>query len=296
MPDFVRDVTRSNAEAELVTAKEREALGYERPEDVDNPAVQRLALANREAIEAEVSEQVERALGRPVEVVNFDATYPYRALDVTCMTLDEPLVGVTPMVSLRADGRVGAVDTESMNVQDSTVSSLYALAYPERLAAMRAYLAREWPQFGGVTDGYARTLGLEDPNFRVQFDAPLGGYLEVDAWMKGIYEAFRENPDRPVSVWREMFEAAPELTWPRMRMHLMARDPATVLSEELVREVADGVRADSAFAGVESWSISVVSNLARSRGLTFHQDFWLQIDPDRSDWHVIELRDGATTW
>jgi hypothetical protein len=275
--------------AVLVTAKEKEKIGYEHPEAVLNSGLQRLAMENREQIYSVVQPAVEEQLGRRVELTRIAATFPYRSVSVMYRTVDEPFVAFSAFVDLERDGTVRSASQVSISgiVREAeTVDGLYLMAYRDRVDQMREYLATEYPHFAPLPQGYIRARAKADPMFRIQhFGVGPGKYPQVKAARNTIYEAYLERPSRSDAEWRELFEAVDPGFGMKAMVDVMLRDPAVELTEAMGRELADDLVANPLFAGVTAWTINVYSNQLMRDDIKFHDQWMFQVDPDSADPH-----------
>lgn len=285
----------------LVTAAEKDALGYENPEGVRNPELQRLAMRHRAEIYADVEPFVEEALGRDVELVGIYATYPYSAVNVTYRTADEPVVTSDAFVGLRSDGTVSSIERiEPIEIEYRTVEGLYLMAYRERISRMRQYIAATYPQFGQLPMGYARFMSRADPMFRFRDYSPLLKHQDAErakADDTTIYEAYVQDPSRTDAEWFEIFEELYGSREMAISLHLILADPAVELTEEMSRQVADDVRSNPLFAGYGQWRVFTFSNQMlrdENKAYMFHREFILTADREQSEWWVDMWVDGAT--
>ncbi len=285
----------------LVTAAEKEALGYENPEGVRNPDLQRLAMRHRAEIYGEVEPIVEEALGRDVELVGIYATYPYSAVNVTYRTVDEPIVTSDAFVGLRSDGTVSSIERiEPIEIEYRTVEGLYSMAYRQRIASMRDYLTATYPHFTQPPHGFTRFRGRVDPIFRFSNYYRSGEHEnveEVDAKQATIFQEYLRDPSRTDAEWFKLFERIYADRERTISVDLMLVDPTEELTEGMSREIAEEIRSNPLFAGFGNWIICTYGNQMlrnSNRSFMFHQAFVFTADRERPEWLVDGWLDGNT--
>jgi hypothetical protein len=288
----------------LVTAAEKEEIGYENPEGVRNSSLQRLVMEHRAEIYATVKPLVEEQLGRQVELGDFTASYPYSAVGLVYRTVDEPVVTGNAYVGIASDGSATGIERISEDtVARMTFEGLYLMAYRERITQMREYLAEAYPQFTARPAGYVESLAEADPMFRFYSYNRYGGedYQKIQAEQAAIYQEYLADPDRTDPEWLALFEQVLGDREMAIIVDLMLVDPQVELTEELSRQVADDVRTNPVFAGFGSWLITTRSNLIprdATKPYESHQLFLFDSDRDQSDavWAVDYWEDGGTIW
>lgn|GEM_PF-1789325 len=275
--------------AALVTAEEKDEVGYEHPEAVLNSRLQRLAMENREQIYAVVQPAVEEQLGRQVELTRIAATYPYRSVSVAYRTVDEPFVAFSALVDLERDGTVRSasnVSTSGVVLDGETVRGLYLMAYRDRVTQMRDYLETTYPHFAPLPEGYARSMRMADPMLRFSYFGHGPGRIErIKAAVSTIYQAYLERPDRSDEEWRDLFESVDPGFGVTTTVDVMLREPDVELTEAMGRELADDLVANPLFAGTAAWIINVSSNQMVRDDVHFHDRWVFRADPDTIDPH-----------
>jgi hypothetical protein len=266
--------------AVLVTAEEKENIGYEHPEAVLDPRLQRLAMANREQIYSVVQPAVEEWLGRQVELTRIAAIHPSSAVDVMFRTVDEPLVASSAVVDLEPDGTVRSasdVSTRGGDVIAATVDGLYAMAYRDRVDRMREYLATEYPHFAPLPREYVRARSIADPMLRFTY---VDGEPLLGAVIVTMFEAYLDQPGRSDAEWREIFDVVDPSLGLASTVDVMLRDPAVELTQAMARELADDLVANPLFAGTVAWTINVHSNQLMRDDIHFHDRWTFRADTD----------------
>lgn len=287
----------------LVTAAEKEALGYESPEAMRNPDLQRLALEHRIEIYSAVEPFVEKSLGRDVEIVGFSAPYPYSTLKVKYRTLEDPVVASSAFVGLSSDGTVSSIERiDALEVQNKTVEGLYLVAYRQKIAQMTEYLAAAYPQFTQLPEGYARSLSQADSMYYFRNYRRYDEQRNIEEIKEGegaIFQAYEANPSRTAAEWFDLFEQAYGRRVMHISLSLMLADPAEELTQEMGRRIADDVRSNPLFAGFGEWAIFVFGNqvLRDAAGSNIHhQQYLFRANIERPQWLVEYWQDGATVW
>ncbi|HEY0186382.1 MAG TPA: hypothetical protein VGC67_02740 [Cellulomonas sp.] len=289
----------------LVTAAEKEQIGYEVPAGVQRPSRQRLVLAHRAEIDAVVQPLVEDQLGRQVELGTINATVPWSEVSLTYRTVDEPVLAGTAYVGIASDGSATGIERIDENtVARLTVEGLYLMAYRERITQMREYLAATYPQFTAPPAGYLDAIASADPMFRVTDYYQYGEQRNVEeiyADTDTIYQEYLADPDRTDAEWAALLDAVLEGREMELTVDLMLADPQAELTEDLSRQVADDVRTNPVFTGFGSWFVNTRSNLIARDGTgfyDFHQMFLFDADTERPDevWSVDYWEDGGTIW
>jgi hypothetical protein len=303
--DTVDDMATAGEPPALVTAAEKEVIGYEVPAGMSNSRLQELALAHREEIYAAVQPKVEEQLGRPVEMGRIVANVPRSSLVVVNFrTLDEPIVSDSMYLSLGSDGSVQLVEPldRNVSVERLTVEGLYQMAYRERIAQMRDYLLTTYPQFVAMPDEYARCMTFVNPMIWVSDGGWYGESTNADernADESAVYAAYLEDPDRSDEEWQAVFEATYGDRELSLHVSLMLADPAEELTEEVSWQIAEDVRSNPVFAGYGSWVVFTNSNLMLRDGSAaadFHQRFTYTADRGLMNWIVAAEQDGYTLW
>ena len=292
-------LTRQDGRA-LVTAEELDRLGYERPETLFDPGLQRKALAHRDEIAAAVEAVVERTLDRDVRIVGIHAFYPYRSVDVSWRTVDEPVLAASELVGLEADGSVlgeSAVATNRswLAIESAVTEGVMHMAHRERVAEMNAYLSATYPELTARPPGMVEYWSGRDPVISLGFDHErLGEWPEVEASEQAVYQAYLEDRNRTDAEWREILERAGVGRGFALGVDLMLAEPGTELTEELARRVADDLRSNPLFAGFTSWRITTISNeLLRGEIATPHQEIAVWTNERLVEWSVTHKVDGG---
>jgi hypothetical protein len=292
-------LTRQDGRA-LVTAEELDRLGYERPETLFDPGLQRKALAHRDEIAAAVEAVVERTLDRDVRIVGIHAFYPYRSVDVSWRTVDEPVLAASELVGLEADGSVlgeSAVATNQswLAIESAVTEGVMHMAHRERVAEMNAYLSATYPELTARPPGMVEYWSGRDPVISLGFDHErLGEWPEVEASEQAVYQAYLEDRNRTDAEWREILERAGVGRGFALGVDLMLAEPGTELTEELARRVADDLRSNPLFAGFTSWRITTISNeLLRGEIATPHQEIAVWTNERLVEWSVTHKVDGG---
>jgi hypothetical protein len=285
----------------LVTAAERDAIGYEVPGGSLNSDLLALATAHRQEIYAEVEPAVEEALGRDVQMGSIVASYPYSSIDVTYRTVDEPVVSSEAFVSLRSDGSVGRIEViDDDTARRLTVRGLFMMAYRDRVEEPRSHLLETYPLLTALPDGYARFIGEIDPMVTIGIYPRLHGEeLQVlEDEQREIYSAYLDEPERSDEAWRALLEEVygdRDLT---LGLDLMLVDPDADVSEELVRQVAEDVRSSAELEGCSHWTVTIYSNrmLRDVNGARiFHEQISISAE-DGSAWYLDYLLNGYSAW
>lgn len=275
--------------AVLVTAQEKEEIGYEYQAKLISARLQRQAMENQEQIYSVVQPAVEAQIGRKVELTDISASYPYRSVSVGYRTVDEPVVAFSALVDLERDGTVRSasqVSTSGIVLDGETVRGLYLMAYREELDRMREYLATTYPHFAPLPQGYMRWWSHADPMFRFRYwGSGPDKFPQIKAATSTIYEAYLEQPERSDAEWRELFESVDPGFGMTVTVNVMVQDPAVELTEAMARELADDLVANPLFAGTTAWIINASSNQLVRDGVHFHDRWMFRIDPDMNDPH-----------
>lgn len=292
-------LTRQDGRA-LVTAEELDRLGYERPETLFDPGLQRKALAHRDEIAAAVEAVVERTLDRDVRIVGIHAFYPYRSVDVSWRTVDEPVLAASELVGLEADGSVlgeSAVATNRswLAIESAVTEGVMHMAHRERIAEMNAYLSATYPELTARPPGMVEYWSGRDPVISLGFDrSRLGEGADVQASERVVYEAYLEDRNRTDAEWREILESAGVGRGHELRVHLMLAEPGTELTEDLAQRVADDLRSNPLFAGFTYWDITTLSNeFVLGTIATPHQEISVWTNERIADWNVDHRVDGG---
>lgn len=292
-------LTRQDGRA-LVTAEELDRLGYERPETLFDPGLQRKALAHRDEIAAAVEAVVERTLDRDVRIVGIHAFYPYRSVDVSWRTVDEPVLAASELVGLEADGSVlgesaVAINRSWLAIESAVTEGVMHMAHRERVAEMNAYLSATYPELTARPPGMVEYWSGRDPVISLGFDHErLGEWPEVEASEQAVYQAYLEDRNRTDAEWREILERAGVGRGFALGVDLMLAEPGTELTEELARRVADDLRSNPLFAGFTSWRITTISNeLLRGEIATPHQEIAVWTNERLVEWSVTHKVDGG---
>lgn len=291
---------------ELVSAQEKEEVGYQRQANLFSTGLLRQALENQEQIFSVVRPAVEAQIGRQVELTDISAPYPYRSVSVGYRTVDEPYVAFSAFVDLERDGTVRSaakVSTSGIVLDGETVSGLYLMAYREEVDQMREYLATAYPHLAPLPQGYVRWWNHADPVFLFRYwGSGPDYYPQVEAAITTIYEAYLERPERSDAEWRELFESVDPGFGRQVGVHVMLRDPEVELTEAMARELADDLVVVPANSGLTQWTITVSSNQLVRDGVHFHDRWMFRINPDMSDphpelpgprWHVQRIVQGS---
>lgn len=283
----------------LVPVKEKEKLGYERPEGARNPELQRRAMRFRDQIFAVVQPHSERMLGREVEMTGIHAIYPYSSVEVGYRTVDEPVVVGSEFVALRRDGSLrsaSSIGESAVVVGAETVSGLYPMAYRAEVAAMREYLATAFPEFTGLPRGYMDALGVPDPQLEFRyFDFTYEESSRRNKLRETIYEAYRVDPDRTDAQWREVFEDAGARSGVLVGVRLVLRDPAVELTEERARAVADAIRSHAQFEPYPTLLVRISSGTMMRDRSDFHDTWTFKQRTGVPGWWLVERTlDGGT--
>ncbi|MFB9956465.1 hypothetical protein [Cellulomonas denverensis] len=286
---------------ELVTAEEKDRLGYEAPEWWLNTELQRKALANREQIYSVVQPYLERTFGLPVEMGTVGAPYPYDAIKVSFRTTTEPIVADSVFVTVGPDARVHSeADIETYSeeqVRSRTASGLFRMAYRAEIDQVGAWLAEQYPQFG--VDLPARDMWLggtgSGTHAGIRYDT---GDHETkparDAIEQRLYEAYLANPAGSDAEWRAIVDGAdPGLTL-AIGIQLIAKDPDYEFEVGQVREIVDHIHHALPIQGFTWWSIGVGSNLMTRDGGDFHHYVSIRWGTGINGVFVQETVDGGT--
>ncbi|GHS88010.1 hypothetical protein AGMMS50218_10960 [Actinomycetota bacterium] len=303
-----------DTEPVLVTAAQREALGYEQPAGKLHAALHWLAVQHREEIYASVEPVVEEALGREVAFVGIVAPKLYwvpildsfrpadwgQYLEVRFRTEGEPVVASWVTVTLSPDGTVDSISQiKGVDLQDMIVEGLYRIAHRERITQMREYLATTYPEFTALPQGYVESLSSTDPMFQFGDYYERGSSDEIQDPEAAIYQEYQANPSRTEAEWLELFEQVYGDREMSINVHLMLADPGKVLTERASRQIANDVRSNPLFVGFGDWIVFTYSN-RMLRGETgpyiHHRQFILQANRDRPRWAVSAWEDGFSSW
>lgn len=281
----------------LVPAEVWEQLGYERPEAQRNPAVMRLALANREQIYGVVQPYLESMLGREVVLTGMSADRPSRAVGVQWRTVDEPVVSWSELVGLERDGTLfsdGSIARPTMILDHETVSGLYLMAYRAEVEALRAYLETTYPELTALPSGYAEAATRVDPMLWFQLEGDGEEFARWEEATSGVFEAYGERPVRSDREWRKVFEVETAGVGAELVVTLMLRDPDADLSEDRLREIAHDLADNPLLGRARLTRVVLSSNLMVRDSFAFHHELHLGWSDHLDDWYVQEWRDGGT--
>lgn len=282
----------------LVPAEVKERLGYERPEAQRNPAVMRLALANREQIYGVVQPYVESMLGRDVVLTGMSANRPNRSVSVKWRTVDEPVLSWSEVVGLERDGTLSSkasIGGRTRDIDHETVSGLYLMAYRAEVRALREYLETTYPEFTALPSGYAEAGSRIDPMLWFQLDGSGEENARRREATRAVSETYGQRPVRSDKEWRKVFEVETAGVAVRLQLQLMLRDPDAELSEDRLREIAHDLTDNPLLGRARLTRVVLSSNLMVRDSFDFHHQLHLAWSDHLDDWYVQEWRDGSST-
>lgn len=258
-----------------MTAEVKEQIGYEVPEGMRNPDLQRKALKHRRQIYSVAQPYIEGVLGRPVEMGAIFAGYPYPAANVHFRTLDEPYVADYLFVVLEEDGSVHRDSyiepyAESRVVLQ-TANGLLDMAYRPETTAIEDYLRAGFPELCAQLPVRAKTYGGTGALAGISLD--MGDHTTYDARSaveSELYQAYRANPQGTDQDWRAILDRRDPSVTLRIGIGLRATDPVYEFDVADVRKIVDRIRAELPVQGFTSWSIGVSSNLVTRDGGDSH--------------------------
>ncbi len=295
--------SRSQQEPVYVTAAQKEKLGYEQPESMANPKVQRTAVEHREEIYAAVKPFVEEALGgREVELGDISAPYPYPSVNVSYRTVDEPIVASYAMVGVGdiEESKVGGIQRiELGEVRINTVSGLLLMAYRSELTAIGEYLETSYPDYVPQPEGYARAFDEADRQFSVEFDT-LGNGPTVEeraamaAATERIYGAYLENPHRSDAQWRKLIDTEAEGLPLRIGITLMTKSPEKSPDALILDRLGEDMKTNSVFERFATYTIHLDSNLRVRDSWTINERYESWYDPSKNVWHRFHTVNGGS--
>ncbi len=298
-PNHRPDTLTTSTGPDLIPIAEKELLGYDQPSETNFPARQKLALRHQDEIFAAVKPQVEKALGREVDLIELDATYPTQTITVTYRTVDEPIIADAADIAIDADGAPVAGARVYMDEQTElrTVQSLLRIAYRTELDQLRDTLLATYPEFTVLPERYVAAHQMADPVFTVNFNSGPWEKAEADAAAEdALYAAYLEQPKRTDAEWRAIFDQAAGGRKFQVSVHLVLADPDHDIEESVSVRIAEDVKNATLPLDFNGWAIFTHTNLVLREKNGFHRQFDISYHLDDGDvgWDVNEWRDGGT--
>lgn len=299
-PNHRPDTLTTSTGPDLIPIAEKELLGYDQPSETNFPARQKLALRHQDEIFAAVKPQVEKALGREVDLIELDATYPTQTITVAYRTVDEPIIADAADIAIDADGAPVAGARVYLDEQTKlrTVQSLLRIAYRAELDQLRDTLLAAYPDFTVLPERYVAAHQMADPVFTVNFNS--GPWEEYDAdhvAQDALYQAYLDQPQRTDAEWTSLFDQFAAGRRFRISVHLVLADPGDDVDEAAAKRIAEDVRVATEALGFNAWTVFTYTNTVVRDQNAFHHQFIVSYDPDDGDvdWDVDEWTDGYTS-
>lgn len=298
-PNHRPDTLTTSTGPDLIPIAEKELLGYDQPSETNFPARQKLALRHQDEIFAAVKPQVEKALGREVDLIELDATYPTQTITVTYRTVDEPIIADAADIAIDADGAPVAGARVYMDEQTElrTVQSLLRIAYRTELDQLRDTLLATYPEFTVLPERYVAAHQMADPVFTVNFNSGPWQEAEADAAAQdALYAAYLEQPKRTDAEWRAIFDQVAGGRQFDIAVELMLVDPTADVDREVAHQLAEDVKAATLPYAFNGWTVFAYTNTVLRERNAFHHQFVVSYDLEDGnvDWDVDEWLDGGT--
>ncbi|MGX7418859.1 hypothetical protein ACWOFR_08610 [Carnobacterium gallinarum] len=259
------DVEKAKASG-YVTMEEKEKLGYYTIDASSNRGTIKRAYEQKDEIYAHIREEVETSLGRDIKILGMEAPFPYDAVDITFVSVDEPIVKDMMTISLSDNGYFseGATKSEAGNgFQEDVIIGLYFMAYKEEIKEMSKYIEETYPQYQGFPANLMDYTDKLDPFIMIHFTIPDRNIERMDNAEKEkaeLFALYKDNPIRSDEEWKQLFEEKTNLDF-LVNVNLVIRDESKIPTEKMANEILDDIKINPLFKNYFSYGTMILSNL-----------------------------------